>query len=793
MKHKYITLVFGSLLSFISGIYAQPQNPFSHAMQPRNATQGQSMSAVMKNAVEDPSKRSLFSSMYTTPDGNVICRSSAQPLNYYDATGKLQPINIELHSDSRGWVVDQQPNPCYFHSDRSTAISLENADDITFNMNCSINGAAYDEHIASMDKTIINLNLSPDIHKKITFGNNGIETDYILDKSIGSSVTISEELQYSSSYKLMRDNMRGREAKDGSWTGDYILVSNKDKGEAARFHAPLCYDSKGNWCVGSYSVQIKDGKTLLVTTLPSTWLANAVYPIVIDPLVTGSISKWTGKSIPSCIFPNFSDDSIRVTIPAKITITQFIVNYAYETNDAVPVYLTDGKLYFSSPCGGNMRDTISCEGAFAASMPGYCYLDTGAANDFHSLLTCCFAPSCDTQSFYLHQHLSRMAGGAGCDTNWVWYSQYINPTTWYYQWMATVIGHTVEPAAANPLMVTPGTQCSNVCTLKMTVKPEYGVPPYKISDAWDTAKYTVGSYSGCVSTGVAILTLKIPGCPFYCSDSTITVPTPLVIDACGDTAKGWPLEQVVLKATPKVSVAPDTINVCNGAAFDFTLSSCVAGTTFTWTGTNGASGSGNINNTALDTTVLNPYTVVYKFSGTVNGCASSIDSAVGIVNPYPVVTLKGKDTIPVTTSTILTATGGTSYLWEPSTGLSCTTCPNPTASPTVTTEYDVTVTNKEGCSWVDSVLVVVLEDQIIVPNVITPNGDAVNDYFVIKGLQYYPNSSLVIYDRWGKQVYQTSNYQNNWNGGNQSDGVYYYVLTLPSGGKKYNGFFQIIK
>jgi gliding motility-associated-like protein len=87
---------------------------------------------------------------------------------------------------------------------------------------------------------------------------------------------------------------------------------------------------------------------------------------------------------------------------------------------------------------------------------------------------------------------------------------------------------------------------------------------------------------------------------------------------------------------------------------------------------------------------------------------------------------------------------------------------------------------------------VVLDEKIIVPNVITPNGDGKDDYFAISGLNYYPNSKLSIYDRWGKEVYTSNNYQNDWNGGGQSDGVYYYLLSLQNG-KKYKGYFQIIK
>jgi gliding motility-associated-like protein len=58
----------------------------------------------------------------------------------------------------------------------------------------------------------------------------------------------------------------------------------------------------------------------------------------------------------------------------------------------------------------------------------------------------------------------------------------------------------------------------------------------------------------------------------------------------------------------------------------------------------------------------------------------------------------------------------------------------------------------------------------------TPNGDGVNDYWEIPDLKYYVSNEIVIFDRWGKKVYEANNYLNNWDGGHQSDGVYFYIL-----------------
>lgn len=78
----------------------------------------------------------------------------------------------------------------------------------------------------------------------------------------------------------------------------------------------------------------------------------------------------------------------------------------------------------------------------------------------------------------------------------------------------------------------------------------------------------------------------------------------------------------------------------------------------------------------------------------------------------------------------------------------------------------------------------------IVPNVFTPNNDGYNDSFVIPILP--PKSQLIIYNRWGNIVYENNNYQNDWNGSDCSDGVYYYIITTPYN-KQYKGTVTILR
>ncbi len=105
--------------------------------------------------------------------------------------------------------------------------------------------------------------------------------------------------------------------------------------------------------------------------------------------------------------------------------------------------------------------------------------------------------------------------------------------------------------------------------------------------------------------------------------------------------------------------------------------------------------------------------------------------------------------------------------------------------------YKIEVMDANGCVF-ELIGRVPLDTDLYVPNVFTPNGDGINDTFFIRNLPVTGGAQMVVSNRWGKEVFSTKDYKNNWDGGDIADGVYYYRLSIP-GGTTLNGWVEIMR
>jgi len=212
------------------------------------------------------------------------------------------------------------------------------------------------------------------------------------------------------------------------------------------------------------------------------------------------------------------------------------------------------------------------------------------------------------------------------------------------------------------------------------------------------------------------------------------------------------------------------------------------------------SGSG-ITTTGMFTPALagdGTHTITYTYKSNAADCTDSNTQDI-TVNPSPVLTsanleiLVGGEIVlrPIAQNT------GLSYQWRPSDFLSQANILTPIASPVETTTYVLTATDQiTGCSAIGLINVLVHKKPEI-PNVFTPNGDDVNDYWVINNLNTYTDCTVNVFNRYGKKIFNSIGYTTLWDGrfkdGELISGTYYYIIDPKKGRKPISGSVTILR
>lgn len=138
----------------------------------------------------------------------------------------------------------------------------------------------------------------------------------------------------------------------------------------------------------------------------------------------------------------------------------------------------------------------------------------------------------------------------------------------------------------------------------------------------------------------------------------------------------------------------------------------------------------------------------------------------------------------------------THFIWTPAAGLSDAARLNTYVSVQDDRVYLLTATNVHGCQASDELVVEVLKP-VEVPGVFSPNGDGIHDTWVIPRLQDYAGAVVMVYNRYGQQVFRSAGYSRAWDGtvGGKPlpSGVYYYMIQLKNGMGQLQGSVTIVR
>lgn len=250
---------------------------------------------------------------------------------------------------------------------------------------------------------------------------------------------------------------------------------------------------------------------------------------------------------------------------------------------------------------------------------------------------------------------------------------------------------------------------------------------------------------------------------------------------CTDTLR----KTVVVHELPPATIqALGPLAFCDGGSVDLRAPAGQAG--YEWS-------TGETTQT-ITVTTSGVYTVTVT---SIFNC-TNVDSIEVIVWPLPIADAGNDTTISKGYSAQLNGSGGNDYEWAPMETLNNPSIANPIATPLVTTTYTLLVTDTNGCQDTDSVTVFVNEDYLVeATNTLTPNGDGKNDFWYIINIETYPDVEVLIFDRWGTEVYASKSYQNDWDGTYKDnklpEGTYYYVIRFEGSDRLYKGAVNILR
>lgn len=313
-----------------------------------------------------------------------------------------------------------------------------------------------------------------------------------------------------------------------------------------------------------------------------------------------------------------------------------------------------------------------------------------------------------------------------------------------------------------------------------------GTLPSETVSPSSTSTYTVTGTdaNGCTSTATFVVTVNIPAAITVSGTNTICTGGTSTLTASGGVSYVWSTSATSTSITvnPTTSqtysvVGTDANGCTNSTTYSVTVvappvatasgnTSPCPNTPIILTATGGGTYLWNTGGTSSTETVTPPtgtttYTVIVS-----NGTCTDTATVTVTVGTGPSANAGADTTINYGGSAQLSGSSGVSYSWTPAGDLDNPTSATPVATPTVTTTFVLTVTDSNGCTATDSMIVFVDFDcgEIFVPNIFSPNGDTHNDELQVFGTLCVDNFHWAIYDRWGELVFETQDPATKWDG-----------------------------
>jgi len=240
------------------------------------------------------------------------------------------------------------------------------------------------------------------------------------------------------------------------------------------------------------------------------------------------------------------------------------------------------------------------------------------------------------------------------------------------------------------------------------------------------------------------------------------------------------------------TVSNPAITICAGDKAPLAAS---GGLYYKWTPSTG------LDHDDIPNPIASPLTTTkYTVHVSNGGCTDSSKTVTVTVNQNPVadagspiVLFEGQS---ATLKGNVTGDNITSYSWSPTTFLSDPNSLTPIATPTDNITYTLTAIS-QTCGTATSSVFIRVYKKIIVPNTFSPNNDGINDHWNIEALFTYPQCSVLVYNRYGQQVYQNVGYAKPWdgtfNGSPLAPGTYYYIIDLKNNTPKITGWVLLVR